>query len=149
MVDAFLASGGKYFDTAFIYDGSEEAARKILCERYPRQSYYLATKLNVGDAFCRSAQEARDQIHISLERTGAGYFDFYLLHAVSAENKPRYDAYGAWDYVKRLKEQGLIRHWGFSFHDSPQVLEVILNEHPDAAFVQLQLNYADWEDPKV
>lgn len=149
MVDAFLEAGGKYFDTAFIYEGSEEATRKALCERYPRDSYYLATKLNVGDSVCKSAEQAKTQIRISLERTGAGYFDFYLLHALSRENKPRYDAFGAWDYVKELKAQGLIRHYGFSFHDSPEVLDSILTEHPDVEFVQLQINYADWDEPKI
>lgn len=149
MVDAFLAAGGKYFDTAFVYEGSEEATRKALCERHPRESYYLATKLNVGDSVCKSAEDAKQQVKISLERTGAGYFDFYLLHAVSAENKPRYDAYGAWDYVKELKAEGLVKHVGFSFHDSPEVLDQILTEHPDMEFVQLQINYADWDDVKV
>ena len=149
MVDAFLAAGGKYIDTAFVYRGSEEATRKALVERHPRDSYYLATKLNAGSWAAKSEEEAKDQIRISLERTGAGYFDFYLLHDLNRKSIPYYDKYGIWDYVKGLREEGLIRHWGFSFHDSPECLDELLTAHPDAEFVQLQINYADWEDPEI
>jgi len=149
MVDAFLAAGGRYIDTAFVYTGSEEATRKALVERYPRDAYYLATKLNAGSWAAKNEQEAKDQFRISLERTGAGYFDFYLLHALGKGNVEFYDKYGIWDYVKELKKEGLIRHWGFSFHDSPEFLDKLLTDHPDAEFVQLQINYADWEDAEV
>lgn len=149
MVDKFISAGGKYFDTAFIYDGSEEATRKILCERYPRDSYYLATKLNAGKFCCANKEAALKEIDISLERTGAEYFDFYLLHSLETDNYELYEEYGLWDYVKELKAQGKIKHYGFSFHDSPEMLEKIIQEHPDAEFVQLQLNYCDWEDPII
>ncbi len=149
MVDAFLAAGGRYVDTAFVYEGSEEATRKALVERHPRDSYYLATKLNASSFAAKNEEEAKNEFKISLKRTGAGYFDFYLLHALGKDNKPLYDKYGLWDYVKSLKEEGLIRHWGFSFHDSPEFLDELLNEHPDAEFVQLQINYADWDDPEI
>ena len=149
MVDAFLAAGGKYFDTAFVYEGSEEATRKALVDRFPRDSFYLATKINASSFAAKNEEEAKNEFKISLERTGAGYFDFYLLHALGKGNKPLYDKYGIWDYVKGLKEEGLIRHWGFSFHDSPEFLDELLNEHPDAEFVQLQINYADWDDDEV
>ncbi|MCF0233449.1 MAG: aldo/keto reductase [Thermoguttaceae bacterium] len=85
----------------------------------------------------------------SLERTGAGYFDFYLLHALSSDNVGLYDTYGIWEYVRDLKARGLVRHMGFSFHDGPELLDRLLTEHPEVEFVQLQLNYADWEDPVV
>ena len=148
MVDLFIAAGGTYFDTAFVYDrgGSELAAGEALVKRYPRESYTLATKLNARVA--ESAEAAKNQLKISLERTGAGYFDYYLLHAMNHDNMKSYEAYGIWDFVKEMKEQGLIRHYGFSFHDSPEVLDEILTAHPDVDFVQLQLNYADWEDPE-
>ena len=149
MVDLFLESGGKYFDTAYVYPGSEEATRQALCERHPRDSYYLATKLNAGDFCCKNEQEAREEIKISLERTQAQYIDFYLLHGLSEGNIPQYDNYRLWDYVKELKEQGLIRHYGFSFHDTPELLDKLLTDHPDTEFVQLQINYADWEDDGV
>ena len=144
MVDAFIQGGGKYFDTAYVYEGSEAATKAVLCDRYPRESYYLADKLNAADFACKSEEEAKDEIRISLERTGANYFDFYLLHAIDARNKEKYDKYGIWEYVKKLKAEGLIRHYGFSFHDTPEVLDEVLTEHPDAEFEQLQINYSDW-----
>lgn len=147
MVDAFLAAGGTYFDTAFVYDGSEEAARKALVERYPRERYTIATKLNARAA--ANGEEARRQFDVSMERLGVEYFDFYLLHAMGANNYDTYTQYGAWEFLREKKAQGLIRHIGFSFHDTPQVLDRILTEHPEVEFVQLQLNYADWENPDV
>ena len=140
MVDSFLEAGGKYFDTAYVYTGSEEAIRQALCERYPRDSYLLASKLNAGDFCCKSEEEARDEIRISLERTQAQYLDYYLLHGLSEGNISRYDEFRLWDYVKDLKKQGLIRHYGFSFHDSAEILDKLLTDHPDAEFVQLQIN---------
>ena len=147
MVDRFIQGGGTYFDTAFVYEGSEEATKKILVDRYPRESYTLATKINARAA--ADAEAAKAQFTTSLERTGAGYFDYYLLHAMGAGNKDRYSDFGLWDFVAEKKKEGLIRHIGFSFHDTPEVLEQILTEHPEAEFVQLQINYADWENPDV
>ena len=151
MVDLFMEAGLTYFDTAFVYgkDGaSEKAAKEALVDRYPRDSYTLATKIN---AFLMAAneEECKRQFRISLERTGAGYFDFYLLHALQTNNYKKYDEYGIWDYVKGLKEEGLIRHYGFSFHATPELLDEILTKHPDVDFIQLQINYADWENPAV
>ena len=137
MVDKFLAAGLKYFDTAYVYNGSEEAIRKALVERYPRDSYYLTSKLNAGSWAAKNEEEAKKELEISLERTGAGYFDFYLLHALGRSNYGNYEKYGIWDFVKEAKEKGLIRHYGFSFHDKAEFLDQILNEHPDAEFVQL------------
>ena len=149
MVDLFLSSGFTYFDTAFVYDGgqSEIAAGKALAARHPRDSFTLATKVNVRVSPDREAAE--QQLLTSLERTQAGYFDFYLLHALGSRNLPLFNEFGIWDYVARMKEKGLIRHWGFSFHDSPELLDRVLTDHPDAEFVQLQINYADWESPTV
>ena len=150
MVDKFMAAGGTYFDTAYVYDNgaSEDAARQALVERYPRDSYTLATKLNAAMQ-CHDEASAKQQFWTSLERTGAGYFDFYLLHALQRNNYKKYDDYHIWDFVKEQKAKGLIRHWGFSFHADPDLLEELLNAHPDAEFVQLQMNYADWENPGV
>lgn len=149
MVDMFLEAGLTYFDTAFVYEGSEEATRKALVERHPRDSYTLATKLNAGYSGCKNAEDAKKELEISLERTGAGYFDYYLLHALGKGNISKYDEYGIWDFVKEMKEKGLIKHWGFSFHDTPEFLDELLTKHPDAEFVQLQINYADWDNPTV
>ncbi len=150
MIDQFMAAGMTYFDTAYVYDNgnSERAAREALVERYPRETFTLATKLNawMGNPDEKSAKQ---QFYTSLERTGAGYFDYYLLHSLKEENVEIYDRYHLWDFVKELKEKGLIRHWGFSFHGGPQLLDTLLRAHPQVEFVQLQLNYADWESPSV
>jgi len=147
MVDAFLAAGLTYFDTAYVYGGSEEAAGKALVARHPRESYTIATKLNASVA--SSEEEAKQQFYTSLERLGTDYVDYYLLHALGKGNLPKYNDFHLWDYVKELKEKGLIRHYGFSFHDTPELLDELLTLHPDVEFVQLQINYMDWEDRDV
>ena len=148
MVDKFLEAGGTYFDTAFAYPGSEEAIRQALVERYPRDSYTLATKCMVPPEGVDEAA-AKQEIYTSLERSGAGYFDYYLVHAIQRSNYKKYEEYGIWEYVRELKEKGLIKHYGFSFHADPELLEELLTKHPDVEFVQLQINYADWENPGV
>lgn len=150
MADRFIAAGGTYFDTAFVYDGgdSEKAFRAAVADRYPRDAYTLATKLHatIGAIDEKSAKE---EFRISLDRTGAGFFDYYLLHAIQRSMYKKYDEYGLWNFVKEQKAKGLIRHWGFSFHADPALLEDLLETHPDAEFVQLQINYADWDNPGV
>ncbi|MBR2284292.1 MAG: aldo/keto reductase [Ruminococcus sp.] len=150
MVDMFIEAGGTYFDTAYVYNngGSEAAARKALVDRYPRESYTLCTKLNAA-MHCHDEASAKQQFYTSLERTGAGYFDYYLLHALQRNNYKKYDEYHIWDFVKEQKAKGLIRNYGFSFHADPELLEELLCLHPDVDFIQLQINYADWENPGV
>ena len=149
MVDMFMKAGLTYFDTAFVYDGgeSEKAAKLALIDRYPRESYTLATKL--ASFAATDEASAKQELLTSLERTGAGYIDYYLLHALQDGNYKKYDEWHLWDYVKEMKEKGLIKHWGFSFHSTPERLDEILTAHPDAEFVQLQINYADWNNPDV
>ncbi len=149
MVDKFIASGGKYFDTAFVYTGSEAATKEALCDRYPRESYYLASKLNASDFAAKTEEEAKAELRTSLERTGAGYFDFYLLHALGEDNINKYEDYGIWDFVWDAKAKGLVKHAGLSFHDKADLLDKILTDHPETEFVQLQINYLDWEDPDI
>lgn len=151
MVDLFIGEGLTYFDTAYVYDNgkSEEAAREALVYRHPRKSFTMATKLNVGAGDCKCEEDAKKQFYTSLERTGAGYFDYYLLHCILRDNYKKYEEYHIWEFVKELKEKGLIKHYGFSFHADPELLEQVLTEHPDVEFVQLQLNYADWESENV
>ena len=148
MVDKFMAAGFTYFDTAWAYPGSEEAIRAALVERYPRESYQLATK-NAAWIECKTREEAVSQFNTSLERTGAGYFDFYLLHNLGEHRTKFFDDFDMWSFVKEKKAEGLIKHVGFSFHSTPEELEEILNAHPEMEFVQLQINYADWENPAV
>ena len=150
MVDKFIEAGGVYFDTAYVYDNgeSEKAFKTCVADRYPRERYFVATKLNAAMQ-ATDEESAKAQFFTSLERTGAGYFDFYLLHAISRNNIEKYDRYGIWDFVKQQKEKGLIRHMGFSFHDNPEMLDELLSKHPDVDFIQLQINYADMENPNV
>lgn len=149
MVDDCLANGFYYFDTAYVYDGgdSECAVKEILTSRYPREQFCLATKL---PAWEMKSKEDRDRLfQIQLERTGAQYFDFYLLHAISQENIGIYDKFDCFAWLQEKKAQGLVRHAGFSFHDTPEMLDELLTKHPEMEFVQLQINYADWENEKV
>ncbi|MBR6315782.1 MAG: aldo/keto reductase [Lachnospiraceae bacterium] len=148
MVDKFLEAGFTYFDTAWAYPGSEEAIREALVERYPRESFQLATK-NAAWIKCESREDAIRQFETSLERTGAGYFDFYLLHNLGEHRTHFFDDFDMWNFVKEKKAEGKIRHYGFSFHSTPEELEEILTAHPDAEFVQLQINYLDWTDPVI
>ncbi len=150
MVDLFLEAGQTYFDTAYTYDNgeSELAAKAALVERYPRDAFTLATKINANKEGC-DEQSVKQQFYTSLERTGAGYFDYYLLHAIQSGSYKTYEKHRLWDFVKEQKAKGLIKHWGFSFHAGPELLDELLTKHPDAEFVQLQINYADWENPNV
>jgi hypothetical protein len=148
MVDLFMEAGFTYFDTAFVYGTSEQDTKKVLVDRYPRESYTLATKLN-ANAKDITEERAKQQFYTSLERTGAGYFDFYLLHSLMETNYQNYEKFKIWDFAKARKEEGLVRHVGFSFHSDPKLLDQLLTEHPEVDFVQLQINYADWENPSV
>ena len=150
MVDKFLEAGFTYFDTAYGYLGgkSEEAVKTALVDRYPRESFQLATKLPAW-AGAQTAGEAKEMLQTSLRRTGAGYFDFYLLHNCGDDRTQAFDKFGIWDYALEMKEKGLLKHVGFSFHDKADVLDELLTKHPEMEFVQLQINYADWEDDNV
>lgn len=148
MVDMFLEAGFTYFDTAWAYPGSEDAIRQALVERYPREKFQLATK-NAAWINCKTREEAVNQFETSLKQTGAGYFDFYLLHNLGESRTKYFDDYNMWDFVQEQKAKGLIKHVGFSFHSTPEELDAILNAHPEMEFVQLQINYADWDYPAV
>ena len=148
MVDMFLEAGFTYFDTAWAYNGSEDAIRQALVERYSRERYQLATK-NAAWINCKTKEEAEAQFDTSLKQTGAGYFDFYLLHNLGESRTHFFDDYNMWDFVQKKKNEGLIKHVGFSFHSTPEELEEILIKHPEMEFVQLQINYADWDYPAV
>ena len=145
MVDLFMEKGFTYFDTAWMYNGfhSENVAKEALVDRYPRERFTLATKLHAG--FFDSL-EGRDEVfNEQLKKTGAGYFDYYLLHGIEAAMLPKYEKYACFDWLLEKKAQGLVKHAGFSFHDTPELLDEILTKHPEMEFVQLQINYLDWE----
>ncbi len=148
MTDAFLDAGFTYFDTAWAYSGSEDAIRRALVERHPRDSFQLATK-NAAWINCKTKADAEAQFESSLRLTGAGFFDFYLLHNLGESRTKFFDDFDMWSFVQRKKEEGLIRHAGFSFHSTPEELDAILTAHPEMEFVQLQINYADWDNPVV
>lgn len=128
-----MEAGFCYFDTAYGYnDGeSEKAAKAALVDRYPREKFLLATKLPAW-AGAKNKEEAEQMFYTSLERTGAGYFDFYLLHNLGEERSHFFDDYGIWDFLQERKKEGLIRHLGFSMHDKAEVLDEIrrLPRHP-------------------
>ena len=148
MVDLFLDAGFKYFDTAWAYAGSEEAIKEALVDRYPRDSYYLATKLAAW-INCKTKEEAQKQFYTSLERAGVDYFDFYLLHNLGENRTKFFDDFDLWSFVQDLKKEGKIKHVGFSFHSTADELEELLSKHPEIEFVQLQINYVDWDDYAV
>lgn len=148
MVDMFMEAGFTYFDTAWAYAGSESAIKEALVERYPRDSYQLATK-NAAWINCKTRDDAIAQFDTSLENTGAGYFDFYLLHNLGESRTKYFDDFNMWSWIKEKKKDGLIKHMGFSFHSTPEELESILTAHPEMEFVQLQINYADWESRSI
>jgi predicted aldo/keto reductase-like oxidoreductase len=147
MVDHFLGAGFTYFDTAFVYQGSEEAMRDSLVLRHPREKYQIATKLNL--MLAQRYEDLQEQFDTSRARLGVDTIDFYLLHGLGGPSIAKAEELRAWDFVKDQKEKGRIRHYGLSFHGTPEELEDIFIKRPDAEFVQLQLNYLDWDNDKV
>lgn len=149
MVDEFMDAGGTYFDTAHVYHqgASERALKEALVDRYPRDAYTVATKCLAWAI--ESAEEAKRNLAVSLERLGLDYVDFYLLHNVGGNRTARFDEYGMWDFVQQKKAEGLVKNVGFSIHDGAETLDALLTAHPNMDFVQLQVNYLDWDDPVV
>lgn len=149
MVDTFLERGFTYFDTAWMYCGfkSENAAKEALVDRHPRDSYTLATKLHAG--FLQS-KEDRDRIfNEQLAKTGVDYFDYYLLHDIGQDHYKIYTELDCFQWLQEKKKQGLVKHIGFSYHDNAELLDKVLTEHPEMEFVQLQINYLDWNSAGI
>jgi len=150
MVDSFMEKGFTYFDTAYVYHGgkSESVVKDALVGRYPREAYTVATKL---PAWAISSMEDRDRIlSEQLERAGVDYFDYYLLHSVEdGGNYNAYEKYDCFNWAMEQKAQGRIKRFGFSYHGTPELLIEILDKHPEVEFVQIQLNYADWDNAIV
>lgn len=149
MVDTFLERGFTYFDTAWMYCGfqSENAVKEVLVDRHPRESFTLATKLHAG--FIRT-KEDRDKIfQEQMKKTGVTFFDYYLLHDVGMHHYEIYTKLDCFNWLREKKEQGLVKNIGFSFHDNAKLLDQVLTEHPEMEFVQLQINYLDWDSEGV
>lgn len=148
MVDAFMEAGNTYFDTAFVYhEGeSEVALGKALVARYPRESFTIATKCLAWALPNKEA--AQECLDVSLKRLGTDYVDYYLLHNVGGKRTAKFDEYDMWDFAQEQKVAGKIRYVGFSIHDDAECLDRLLTAHPEMDFVQLQVNYLDWDDPK-
>ena len=149
MVDLFLEKGFTYFDTAWMYNAfaSESAAKAALVDRHPRESFTLATKLHAG--FFNSFEDRDKIFNAQLEKTGAGYFDYYLLHGIEANVYHKFEEFDCFNWLLEKKAQGLVKHPGFSYHDDPELLDKILTKHPEMEFVQLQINYLDWDSPWI
>lgn len=149
MVDKFIESGFNYFDTAhgYLEGRSEIAVGKCLSARHDRDEYLLANKLT-GDFF-KTQEDIRPLFMSQLKTCGVDYFDFYLIHAVDKSNYKHFTKCKAYEEALKLKEEGYIRHLGMSYHDSADFLETVLTAHPEVEFVQLQLNYIDFDDAVV
>ena len=149
MADAFLDAGFNYFDTAHGYiDGkSETAIRDCVAKRYDRSRFLLTDKLT--DSYFEKQEDIRPFFLNQLAWCGVEYFDFYLMHAQDRNNYAKFTLCRAYETACALKEEGLIRHLGISFHDKAEVLDRILSEHPEIEIVQIQFNYVDYEDASV
>ncbi len=150
MVDKYMQMDKCYFDTAYVYHGgkSEVAAREAVVKRYPRDSFMIATKLPAWEI--KGAEDVDRIFNEQCERAGVDYFDFYLLHSLEdGSNYDIYEKYDCFNWGLKKKEEGKIKHLGFSYHGSPELLERVLDKHPETEFVQIQLNYLDRTNPVV
>ena len=149
MIDSYLEQGFKYFDTAYPYHNgrSEEAVGRCLVQRYARDRFFLASKMPVW--LVKEYTDYGKYFEEQLKKCQVEYFDFYLLHAMNKDRVKEAENLGGFQFVQNMKEEGKIRHIGFSFHDKADVLDEILTNHPEMEFVQLQINYYDWESENV
>ncbi len=149
MVDLFIESGFTYFDTAIMYCNfkSESATKEFLVDRYPRDAFTLTTKLHSG--FIETLEDRDRVFNEQREKTGVDYFDYYLLHDIGEDSYKKYEKLDCFNWLKDKKEKGLVKHIGFSFHSTADMLDKVLTEHPEFEFVQLQINYLDWESEGI
>ena len=149
MIDYYIDQGFNYFDTAHGYIGgkSEIAIRECLSKRYPRESYVLTNKLT--KSYFNSLEDIKPFFEKQLEWCGVEYFDYYLMHAQDRNTYQHFQKTNAYQECLKLKEEGKIKHLGISFHDTADMLEQILEAHPEVEIVQIQFNYADYESASV
>ncbi len=149
MADSFIEEGFTYFDTAYPYHAktSETALREAVVKRYKRNEFTIATKMPMWEL--KTAQDQKRIFSEQLSKCGVDYFDYYLLHSLNTEYYKTAQEIDSFGFVQEKKRQGLIKKIGFSFHDNAELLDKILTEHPETDFVQLQLNYIDWDSTKI
>lgn len=149
MIDLYMSNGFNYFDTAHGYLGgkSEIAIRECLSKRYPRESFVLTNKLTA--AYFKTKEDIKPFFEKQLEWTGVEYFDYYLMHAQDRNTYPHFQKTDAYKVACELKKEGKIKHLGISFHDTAEMLEQILEEHPEVEIVQIQFNYMDFKNASV
>jgi len=149
MVDTFLASGCRHFDTAYNYHGemSEAAFKEAVVKRYPRDRFTVTDKMPMFQV--EEEAELEQIFNEQLERCGVDYFDYYWLHSLNEKSIDKSHRFSAFEFIEKKKQEGKIRHTGFSFHDTAEVLDKTLALHPELDYVQLQINYLDWEDDEI
>lgn len=149
MVDYFIENGFNYFDTAWMYCAfkSENTVKEALVSRYPRDKYTIASKLHAG--FIKDKEDCDKIFNEQRRKTGVDFFDYYLIHDVGEDHYKIYQRLECFEWLQEKKKQGLIKFAGFSFHDNAELLERVLNEHPEIDFVQLQINYLDWDNAAI
>lgn len=150
MVDTFMKRGFTYFDTAYVYHNglSESFLKKTLVDRYPRDSFTIATKLALFNPNVDKKRQA-EMFDEQLSHLGVDYIDYYLIHNINKDRIPVIQRLDTFSFLLNKKAEGKIKHLGFSFHDRPELLDQVLTEHPEVDFVQLQINYIDWDSPAV
>ncbi len=146
MVDLYMSQGFGYFDTAHRYndEASEPVLKKALVDRYKREDYWLTDKITLN--YIKKPEDQEPFFRRQLELCGVDYFDLYLIHNVGKASYEAFEKLGSFEFVEEMRKQGYAKHTGFSFHGTADVLEEVLSKHPDTEFVQLQINYLDWED---
>ena len=149
MVDMFIERGFTYFDTAWMYHDfkSEDTVKEVLTDRYPRDAYTLATKLHAG--FFETKEDIENVFNTQLKKTGVEFFDYYLLHDMNADYYEKYKSLNCFEWIQDKKAKGMVKNIGFSFHDTPELLDKVLTEYPVFDFVQLQINYLDWDSVSI
>jgi predicted aldo/keto reductase-like oxidoreductase len=149
MVDTFMERGFTYFDTAYMYHDfqSEIFLRESVVKRHPRESFTVATKMPT--MFLKKEEDMERIFNEQLEKCGVDYFDYYLLHNLTVYNYEIAQNLHSFDFILEKKKSGKVRKIGFSFHDKADLLDKILTEHPEVEFVQLQINYLDWDNESI
>lgn len=149
LVDEFMKAGYTYFETGWPYHSqcAEDACRKAIVERYPREEFCLADKMPTYDL--KKSEDYENIFTEQLKRCGVEYFDYYLFHNLGNRTYNQCEELRGFEFLQQKKDEGVVKHIGFSFHDTPELMDKIITEHPDVDVVQLQINYIDWENISI